>query len=176
MALSTAGDAIRAIDLQAFRLRHPDTAGGVFDDAGFQAYTEARFMIVAVRWLQSACTLVADLTDDEELRESISQLWTATGVADAKDMRDVWEHFADYIVGDGRLQRPGQRAKPVGGSGSLGVYVWTGGSGALGSLHWAGLSLSLDEAARCAHRLYRTTVQAVARSLGAGPAAQVPSA
>ena len=161
MALSTAGDAIRAVDLQAFRLRHPDISSGAFSDVGFQNQTEARFLIVALRWLYRACALATELTQDADLLQAVNASWESMGLKQAADMRDVWEHFDEYIVGSGRLQRPGWRPEGVAAPASLGVYTWTGSPDTLGSLSWAGLSLSLDGAVVAAHRLYRQMVATV---------------
>jgi hypothetical protein len=137
MALIAAGDAIRAVDHQARRIRHP-VASPAFDDGGLQSFTEARFLILAIRWLQNACALASRLLNDAALRQAVADVWKTTGVQNAKDMRDVWEHFDAYIVGDGQLQRPEPSPDGIASPGSLGCCTWTGAPGRLGSLHWAG--------------------------------------
>lgn len=109
MALSAAGDAIRAVDLQAYRLRHPDMASGAFDDAGLQRQTDARFLLVALRSLHRFCGLAVRLTDDADLRDAVATSWQQLGLSRAKDMRDIWEHLDAYIMGKGDLQKPGAR-------------------------------------------------------------------
>jgi hypothetical protein len=168
MALSSAGDAIRAIDLQAYRVRQPDTASGAFDNVSLQRETETRFLLVALRWLYRACDLAADLTGDAELRRAIDTMWHTPSVGEAKDMRDVWEHLDAYIAGRGRLQRAGRSPESIATPGNLRVHIWTG-AGDLGSLTWAGLSLSLDEAVIAAHRVYRQTATTVSREGAAMP-------
>ena len=167
MAFITAGDAIRAIDLQAYRMRQPDLTSGAFDDATFQRQADERSLIVALRWLHRSCALAAELADDADLRRTVDLGWRTMGFETAKDMRDVWEHFDGYIAGRGRLQKERQRPEGVASSGSLGVYTWTGAPPSLGSLNWAGLSLSLDTAVLGAHAMYRelrTVVDRCSRS------------
>jgi hypothetical protein len=159
MALMAAGDGIRAVDHQAHRIRHA-VATPAFDAGGFQSLTEARFLILAIGWVRHACALVSRLLSDDALSQAGAQVWKATGVHNAKDMRDVWEHFDAYIVGDGQLQKPGPRSDGVAGPGSLGCYTWTGFPDSLGSLHWAGLSLSLDVAVGAAHDAYNLVTEA----------------
>ena len=166
MAFITAGDAIRAIDLQAYRMRHPDLTSGAFDAAAFQRQADERFLIVALRWLHRSCALAAELADDAELRRTVDSSWQTMGFKTAKDMRDVWEHFDDYIAGAGRLQTAGRRSEGVAASDSLAVYTWTGAPPSLGSLHWAGLSLSLDSAVLGAHAMYRELRAVVGRLSG----------
>jgi hypothetical protein len=148
-------------------MRDPDMTSGAFDDSTFQRQADERFLIVALRWLHRSCALAAYLADDAALRRIVDSSWRRMGFRTAKDMRDVWEHFDDYIAGAGRLQkagrRPGRRPEGVAAPGSLGVYVWTGASPSLGSLTWAGLSLSLDSAVLGAHAMYRELRTVVGR-------------
>lgn len=69
-------------------------------------------------------------------------------------MRDVWEHFDEYIMGRGRLQSAGQERGGVATAASLGVYVWTVVPGFLGSFQWAGLGVDVDASVAAAHALY----------------------
>jgi hypothetical protein len=176
MAFITAGDAIRAIDLQAYRMRQPDLTSGAFDDATFQRQADERFLIVALRWLHRACALAAKLADDAELHRIVDSSWQTMGFETAKDMRDVWEHFDDYIAGTGRLQKVGRWPEGAAAAGSLGVYVWTGVRPNLGSLSWAGLSLSLDMAVAVAHEMYAALRAVIAqrRRDGTSPVAAPP--
>jgi len=159
MTLITANEAMRAVDHQAYRLRHP-VPTPAFDGSAFQSFAEARFLIVAIRWVQQACALVAELLDDHVLGEAVAEVWKATGVGSAKDMRDVWEHFDAYIVGAGRLQTAGRRPDAVAAAGSLGAHTWTGAPNSLGSVHWAGLSVSLDASVAAARDVYTLVVDA----------------
>jgi hypothetical protein len=149
-----AGDGIRAVALQAHRIRHAEVVSTAFDDEGFQKQADARFLIVALRWVHRQCSAAAQMTGDGQLREAVAEFEETVFDRAAKEMRDVWEHFDKYIQGGGQLQRGRRRIAGVAEQRQLGVLAWTGSDGSLGSLHWAGLSVSLDASVRAAEKLY----------------------
>jgi hypothetical protein len=154
MVRIAAGDAIRAVALQAHRIRHAELIAAAFADEGFQRQADARFLIVALRWVHRHCSAAARMTGDGQLSEAVAEFEHTVFDGAAKQMRDVWEHFDKYIQGGGQLQRGRRRRAGVAEQRQLGVLTWTGADGSLGSLHWAGLSVSLDAAVRAAETLY----------------------
>jgi hypothetical protein len=150
---SAANDAIRAVVLQAHRMRHGPLVTEAYNDEGFQRQTDARFLIVAVRWLQRCCAAAGELTTDPALHRAVRDFNAPVLHGQAKELRDIWEHFDAYVLGAGTLQRPDRRRAGVGEQRALGVYTWTGRPEELGSLTWAGLTLSFDVAVNEAQRL-----------------------
>lgn len=153
-----ANDAIRSIVMQAHRMQQGPLVEAAFADESFQRQMDARFLLVAVRWLHRLCATGVALTHDPDLCSAVEDFEHSVMYGRANEMRNVWEHFDDYVVGKGWLQRPGRRVGNVGDRRGLAAYVWTG-SG-LGSLFWAGVEVNFDLAVSRAHQIYAALTRA----------------
>lgn len=158
MIRSAAGDAIRSVVLQAERIQHAELVPAAFDDKSFQLLADARFLIVALRWVHRHCAAASRLVDDPALVEAVAAFEANVFHGEAKGMRDVWEHLDDYIVGSGHLQRERVRRQGVADRRHLGVLTWIGADDSLGTLTWAGFAMSLDGMVIAARRLYAALV------------------
>jgi len=159
-----AGDAIRAVAMQAHRLRAARPIETAFDDVGFQLEIDARFLIVALRWLHRSCAAASHLADDDALRQAVADFEESVMRAGAKDMRNIWEHRDEYVLGEGQLQRQrrsvetGDRTGPPapGDSQTLSTWVWSGTRPSMGSLTWGGVAVNFDLALSRAEAMYVT--------------------
>lgn len=152
-----ANDAIRSVVMQAHRMQEGPLVEVAFDDEGFQRQMDARFLIVAVRWLHRLCATGVELTNDLGLRSVVDDFEDSVLHGRAKEMRDIWEHFDEYVLGTGWLQRPGRRVGHVGDQGGLAIYIWTGAG--LGSLIWAGVEVNFDLAVSRAQAMHAALIQ-----------------
>lgn len=166
-----AGDAIRAVAMQAHRLREGQPIETAFDDVGFQLEADARFLIVALRWLHRSCTAAGQLVDDADLRRAIADFEASVMRGRAKEMRDIWEHRDEYVLGRGRLQpqrqtdEPNDRIGPPapGDPRTLSSWVWTGARPSIGSLNWGGVEVNFDLALSRAEAMYVALRDATSR-------------
>lgn len=158
MTRSAAGDAIRFVVLQAHRIQHGELVPAAFDDESFQKLAEARFLIVALRWVHRHCAAAARLAEDADLMEAVVRFEDSVFHGEANAMRDVWEHLDEYIPGNGNLQRSRTRREGVAGQHQLGVLTWIGADDSLGTLAWAGFAVSLDGMVAAARRLYAALI------------------
>jgi len=155
MAHSVANDAIRTVAMQCSRVlaNLPDDET-FFGARGFRKEIALNFMLVALRRLRRAATLVAGVEGcQESLRKSIQQFDEA--LPSLPTMRNVGEHIDEYILGGAK-----RRHRDVYAS-SVGVRLWfTCETGAL-VFDWVGQQINIDEALGAAEDLYSAILDTV---------------
>lgn len=116
LASSTANDAMRGISMQHYRLLAdlPEDER-FFAGAGFRREVDLQLLLVLVVRLSRAIGLALKLTADEDLAHQLAEF--DTRVPAARQLRNVVEHFDDYIEGQGHRQASVS-------AGSLGVRIW----------------------------------------------------
>lgn len=125
MAHSAANDAMRAVALQRRRsARESEEDDVFFADTSFRREVDVYFLLSALRWLDESCKLAGNLTKDPALLRALEEYERL--LPQARDMRDVHEHVADYIRGDGNLQRPNATPDRRVRVATLGVRMWFG--------------------------------------------------
>lgn len=93
LAHSAANDAVRAVALQRHRVNHGSKDDDAFFGApGFRQEVDVYFLVLALRWLQEACRLAAELTGDATLALAIGDF--ERRLPQARDIRDIREHVS----------------------------------------------------------------------------------
>jgi hypothetical protein len=93
-----AGDGIHAVALQAHRIRHAEAILTAFGDKWSQREADARFLIVALRWVHRQCAAAARMTGDAQLGEAVAEFEQAVFDGAAKQMRDVLSADRRWLI------------------------------------------------------------------------------
>lgn len=88
MARLWATEAFGAVTLQASRIRIPSLDDATSDAEHDQQMTDARFFMIALRWLHAHVVAAAELLSSTELDVAVERFEQAI-LGDAKRMRDI---------------------------------------------------------------------------------------
>jgi len=143
-AKSFCNEACFTIALQHRRLRTVEPEDGYFL---FRREADLHFLIIALRRLRRATELAGRIPQVSAcLKPALEEF--DRNLPNLAKMRNVGEHFDDYLLGSGRLQEV-QR-------GALQVSTWDG-----TVFNWLGVDLDIDVALGAAESLFKAVSQSV---------------